>query len=120
MTSLFGRQKRSASGKNSAPQQIVRTTYTSKEVTIPDDFLIATRDDAEPITVQRIDFKSSPLPEYDGCYATVLENVLSPSECAQLLRLAEASSPTGGWAPALLNVGPGYEMLATNVRFHDR
>jgi len=98
----------------------MKTSYTSNPVHIPQDFLTTIRDDAEPITVQRIDFKSSPLPEYDGCYATVLENVLSPSECAQLLRLAEASSPTGGWAPALLNVGPGAEMLATHVRFHDR
>ncbi|KAF7973625.1 hypothetical protein HWV62_14810 [Athelia sp. TMB] len=119
MASRSERQKRSASGKKSSPQ-IVKTTYTSKEVAIPHDFLTTTRSDAEPTTVQRIDFKSSPIPEYDGCYATVLENVLSPSECAQLLRLAEASSPTGGWAPALLNVGPGYEMLAKDVRFHDR
>ncbi|KZP11707.1 hypothetical protein FIBSPDRAFT_800030 [Athelia psychrophila] len=117
---LFQRSKKSAATPRRARLQAVKTSYTSNEVAVPDDFLKTTRSDAEPISVQRIDFSSSPLPEYDGCYAVVLENVLSPSECAQLLRLAEASSPTGGWGPAMLNVGAGHEVLATDVRFHDR
>jgi len=99
---------------------MIRTEYISNEVQIPGDFLKTTPEDAQPISVHRIDFGSSTLPEYDGCYAVVLENVLSPTECEQLLRLAEASSPTGDWAPAMLNMGIGVEMLATDVRFHDR
>jgi hypothetical protein len=98
----------------------MRTSYTSNQVQIPSDFLKVVPTDAKPITVERVDFAASTLPEYAPYYATVLENVLSASECEELLRLAVLSSPTGGWAPALLNVGIGYEILETNVRHCDR
>lgn len=121
-SSPFNHSKQAGSGNGAAPgpPAFVKTSYPSNEVDIPDDFLKRTPIDAAPITAHRIDFAKSSLPEYHACYATVLDNVLSPSECARLLRLAEASSPTGGWSPAMLNVGAGHEMLATNFRFHDR
>lgn len=100
--------------------QIVKTNYTSKPVDIPADFLKATPLDAVPITVERIDFAASSLPEYAPYYATVLDNVLSASECAQLLRLAEQSSPTGKWGKAMLNAGIGREILAPEVRLCER
>ncbi|KAF7973626.1 hypothetical protein HWV62_14812 [Athelia sp. TMB] len=121
-SSPLNHSKQASSGNGAAPSPpaFVKTSYPSNEVDIPDDFLKRTPIDAAPITVHRIDFAKSSLREYHAYYATVLDNVLSPSECARLLRLAEASSPTGGWSPAMLNVGAGHEMLATNFRFHDR
>lgn len=94
----------------------VFTNYTSKDVSIPDDFLTSVPADSKPITVHPIDFLSTVLPEYNGCYAVVLENVLSPSECLELLSLAEQSvidpiSETEAWKPAMVNVGNGYELL---------
>jgi hypothetical protein len=93
--------------------------YTSKPVDIPPDFLKTTTAHAEAITVQRIDFSTSPLPEYAPYYATVLDNVLSTAECTQLLRLATESSTTGNWGQAMLNVGVG-EVLAPEIRLCER
>jgi hypothetical protein len=97
----------------------IKTSYSSNLVEIPADFL-KVRTDAEPIQVERANFATSTLPEYAPYYATVLDNVLSAAECAELLRLAVLSSPTGSWAPALLNVGAGVEILETDVRHCDR
>ncbi|TLD28300.1 hypothetical protein PspLS_03296 [Pyricularia sp. CBS 133598] len=71
-----------------------KVVYNFAPVPIPDDFLSTVNPppDAQPMTLTPIDF-SSVLPEYEGSYAVVLENVLSPSECAQLVKMAEASVP---------------------------
>jgi hypothetical protein len=106
--------------RNIAGMQIVETHYTSKAVDIPADFLLATPPDAVPITVERINFSTSPLPEYSAYYATVLDNVLSQSECAKLLLLAEQSSDTGKWEPAMVNAGIGKEAYAPEVRLCER
>ncbi|EJT80675.1 hypothetical protein GGTG_00669 [Gaeumannomyces tritici R3-111a-1] len=73
----------------------IQPIYISNDVAIPDDFLSVSSPppDALPITMKPIDFAQTPLPEYKGCYAVVLDNVLSPSECRQLLRMAEDSVP---------------------------
>ncbi|KAI9846009.1 MAG: hypothetical protein M1837_004415 [Sclerophora amabilis] len=112
--------------KRSFPE-IVPTSYTSKEVDIPESFLTSAPPDAKPITTSYIDFTKTTLPEYEGLYAVVLDNVLSPSECAQLLRLAELSAGAGdegvennGWRPALVNAGPGVEFKMTEYRNSDR
>ncbi|EER23348.1 hypothetical protein D8B26_001449 [Coccidioides posadasii str. Silveira] len=103
------------------PPVILETSYTSKEVPIPDTFLTTPPPDAEPITANIIDFSSSSLPEYKDYYAVILDNVLSQSECAQLLSLAEQSVETGEpWKPALVSVGPGREALMTTYRNSDR
>jgi hypothetical protein len=94
---------------------IIQTSYTSKPVKIPPYFLVSSPSDADSIIVEKIDFAASPLPEYAGMYATVLDNVLSASECAELLSLAEMSS-SGGWQPALINAGIGREVSAPEVR----
>lgn len=99
--------------------RIVQTKYSSNPIEIPSDFL-KVRTDAESIQAERIDFATSTLPEYARYYAVVLDNVLSVSECTELLRMAERSSPTGDWAPALLNVGVGLEILSPEVRHCDR
>lgn len=109
----------------------VKTQYTSRDVTIPADFLSLTAPppDAQPVTIKPVDWAASALPEYDGLYAVVLENVLSPSECETLIKLAESSvdvfrmNSTGDhnpWMPAMVNAGNGYEVLETSYRNSDR
>ncbi|KAL0261658.1 hypothetical protein SLS55_003088 [Diplodia seriata] len=71
----------------------------------------------------RINFALSPIPQYANCYATVIDDLLTPSECATLLRLAAAaSSKEGGkedggtWERAMVNMGGGREALAVDTR----
>lgn len=105
------------------------TSYASKDVQIPADFLTKTPRDSQPITASQIEWKNSVLPENGDRYAVVLDNVISKSECEILLGLAEASVPDaeeGGeaerqsWKPALVNIGGGYEILEANYRNSDR
>ncbi|KAG8832053.1 hypothetical protein FRC17_002116 [Serendipita sp. 399] len=115
----------------------MQTSYTSEDVDVNPDFLLATPHDAKPILTYPIVFKDSLLPEYDGYYAVVLDNVLSPSECAQLIKYAEMSSgmtdaqevngdaisderKKKGWIPALVNLGDGKEARLTYYRDSDR
>lgn len=106
----------------------IKMSYSFKDVAIPDDFLKTDPPDAEPITFKQIDFRNSVLKEFAGCYAVVLDHVLSPSECAQLLELAEASVSDGNrnkvtgspWARALVNAGGGYEVEVPDYRNSDR
>jgi len=109
----------------------VQTNYVSKEVPIPDNFLTTLPPDSKPITVHPIDFSTTDLPEYANCYAVVLENVLSASECLQLLSLAEqsvidpvplesTSIEKDKWKPAMVNAGMGYEVLVPDYRNSDR
>lgn len=106
------------------------TTYDSKDVPIPEDYLRSDPPDAKHITYRQIDFAKTALPEYKGCYAVILENVLSPSECATLLQLAESSvldqhkKDGSPWRPALLNAGTrngkGFEQFVPGIRNSDR
>ncbi|KAI1112316.1 oxidoreductase domain-containing protein [Nemania sp. NC0429] len=107
-------------GMSGAP---VKTIYRSNAVAIPDDFLRRDPADAQPITHQTIDFAASVLPEYAGLYAAILDHVLSPSECAQIIQLAEDSvmeqdreADGSPWRPALVNVGGGYEVEIPDYR----
>lgn len=100
-----------------AANRPIRTTYASNPVPIPPDFLLplplaGTR--ANPVTARPVDWTAAGahgLPEYAGLYAVVLDHVLTPQECAQLLALAEASVPADAlvrngegdpWGPALV------------------
>lgn len=101
--------------------EVIQTSYTSDPIEIVPSFIKTTAWDFQPITVERIDFSKTDLPEYEGCFAVVLENVLSPSECATLLALAEKSATTSqGWKPAMVNAGGNFEALATDYRNSDR
>lgn len=106
---------------------IVSTTYTSKDVEVPDTFLKEAPPDAQPILTHPIRFEDTPLPEYEGFYAVVLDNVLSPSECKQLVEYAEMSAGSGdegvennGWRQAMVNAGPGKEFTMLEYRNSDR
>ncbi|KXX77683.1 Prolyl 3-hydroxylase 2 [Madurella mycetomatis] len=113
--------------------QPIKTTYRSNSVDIPDTFLTTPAHDCLPVVATPIVWPSTPLPEYNGTYAVVLDNVLSPSECATLIALAEASVPPQGkpggssatgpttrWGPALVNIGAGFEVLTPGYRNSDR
>ncbi|KAK4138860.1 hypothetical protein BT67DRAFT_446864 [Trichocladium antarcticum] len=113
-----------------AARRPIKTAYLSNAVPLPPTFLTGPDPpDARPITAAPIDWTTTPIPEYDGLYAVVLDHVLSPAECAALLRLAEASVPADGqlrngaddaWGPALVNVGGGFEVLEPEYRNSDR
>lgn len=107
---------------------IVKTSYTSIPVEIPQDFL-APLPDPSLIKTEVIDFANSPLPEYKKCYAVVLDNVLSQEECNMLLHMAEQSAgghrddpavANNGWKPAMINAGPGHEYFHPGYRNSDR
>lgn len=110
---------------------LVYTTYTSLPVPVPDDFL-APLPDPSVISVKKIDFATSPLPEYRRLFAVVLDNVLSQSECDELLKMAEMSAGAhgnagpgkvveqNGWKPAMVNAGRNHEVLALDYRNSDR
>lgn len=110
-------------GHSGKENQITNTHYTSKDVSIPDDFLTGPAD--KPVTLTPVPFATSRVPEYDGLVAVVLDNVISPEECQQLLELAEASAESqeegaSPWRPALVNVGVGREIAITDYRNSDR
>ncbi|KAI9728466.1 MAG: hypothetical protein M1828_003868 [Chrysothrix sp. TS-e1954] len=103
----------------------VRTSYTSNAIEIPEKFLnFQASDHWEPLTIKKIDFAAEGLPEYSAASAWILENVLSPFECAELLKLAESSAQPGDngdkWRPAMVNMGPNHEMMAPDYRNSDR
>ncbi|KAK0636164.1 hypothetical protein B0T17DRAFT_587418 [Bombardia bombarda] len=116
-----------SSSTPSTPPKPIQTNYKSKPIPIPSDFLTVDPPDHRPITLTPVDWLSSSIPENAGLYAVVLDNVISPSECATLLQLAEASvldtdkEPDGSsWTPALVNIGPGFEILDNTYRNSDR
>lgn len=62
-----------------------------------------------------IDFKTTNLPEYDGLYATVLDNVFTKQSCQALVDMAE--STTGGeWEEAMVNIGNGKQRKMKDAR----
>ncbi|CAD6443897.1 82f8c154-ac9c-4a67-b14f-e693982748a0 [Sclerotinia trifoliorum] len=75
---------------------VVKTSYTSLPVSIPDDFLKPLENPEESIKVQRIEFENTVLKEYRGAYAVVLDGVLNEEECGMLIRLAEMSKGAHG------------------------
>ena len=89
--------------------------YTMKKnisTVVPEDFLSTP---APNIIVSRIDFTQTYLPEYEGRYAVILDNVLSPEECQTLVHAAERST-LDGWERAMINIGGGRQMLMTDER----
>lgn len=123
---MFKTQTRKGEGAGTQESVPTQTSYTSREVTIPADFLRKAPWDAKPITVTPIDWAQTILPENNGCYAVILDNVLSPSECEQMLKLAEDSVLDRGkdgnriWSEAMVNIGSGFELLNTEYRNSDR
>ena len=65
--------------KAGRPGQVIKTKYISKPVPISDSFLSTSAANVGQVTYNKIDFSKTPLPEYTGLYAVVLDNVLSPT-----------------------------------------
>ncbi|GJC79656.1 hypothetical protein ColLi_02494 [Colletotrichum liriopes] len=119
-----GTQAQAAQTAQENPQQ---TSYTSNDVPIPADFLsVPLPEDAPPVTLKTVDWSASALPENGPLYAVVLDNVLTPQECAQLIHMAEDGATDRGdngdepWQPAMVNIGPGWEILEPEYRNSDR
>ena len=79
---------------------------------LPHDFLSVS---GPEIKKHIIDFKETELPEYEGYYACILDNVLSADECANLIRAAKAQV-NGEWQQAMINVGSGSQEIDTETR----
>lgn len=132
-----------ANGRGIPEGKALKVEYFSNDLPIPDDFLpaVSTAEDAQPMTMTPVDWTATAIPEYEGRYAVVLDNVLSRSECDELIRLAEASVDSvrigdnkdmiqkdddddaarlDPWSPAMVNAGNGYEVLDTTYRHSDR
>ncbi|KAK8073543.1 oxidoreductase domain-containing protein [Apiospora phragmitis] len=128
MSAILGKKQPATTTREQRKQAMpVKTSYKSKEVAIPDDFLRDERHTGDSISYKVINFKETDLPQYEPCYAAVLDNVLTPAECDTLLRLAESSvrdedmgEDGSPWRPALVNAGGGREVLETSYRNSDR
>ncbi|KAF9889273.1 hypothetical protein FE257_007586 [Aspergillus nanangensis] len=89
---------------------------------LPDDFLQGPPPPTATLT--KIDFTQTtpPIPAYKDHFAAIIDNLLTPSECTQLLHLAEQSGPNGDstnthpWDRALLNIGNGQQIQALDAR----
>ncbi|KAG8529537.1 uncharacterized protein KY384_006174 [Bacidia gigantensis] len=91
--------------------QIIEGYVQLRDVT--DDFL---SEPAQCIQKKIINFKEeADLPEYDGLYACVLDDVFTAEECTQLTRAAE-STTDGVWEQGTINVGGGRQQKVTDVR----
>jgi len=78
---------------------------------VTQDFLLHPAD----ITKQNVDWKNTHLPEYDGLYATVLDNCFTAAECKTLVSMAEAQT-NGVWEQAMVNVGGGRQAFHPYTR----
>ncbi|KAK7048735.1 hypothetical protein R3P38DRAFT_3307532 [Favolaschia claudopus] len=65
-------------------------------------------------TIQPIDFSTTPLTQYSGFYATVIDDFLTAAECENLKELAAS---TDDWQPASLDA---VSRVHTNFRNSDR
>ena len=79
---------------------------------LPHDFLL---NPGPAIKKDVINFKETDLPEYDGYYACILDNVLTAEECANLIRAAKAQAHDQ-WQQATINVGFGMQEVDTESR----
>ena len=79
----------------------------------PADFL--TKPPPKSISAKRINFAAENLNEYDGLFAMLISNVLTPAECLSMLRLAESTTDSH-WDAAQINAGGGQQIMALDVR----
>jgi hypothetical protein len=77
---------------------------------LPTGFLSAPVSD---VKVTRIEFADTPLTEYAGLQAYIIDDVLTSSECATLLSAAETS---GSWERAMIQVGDGRQRQEDDQR----
>lgn len=68
---------------------------------------------------ETLDFEKIGLPEYQGKFATLIHDLLTPAECQQLLEAAEEAAGHQ-WEGAMVNIGAGRQELRTDVRLCGR
>lgn len=73
----------------------------------------------ETCRAERIDFAQLGLPEYDGKFALLIHNLLSPEECQQMLNAAEDAADRK-WEGAMVNIGAGRQEMMTDIRLCGR
>lgn len=88
------------------------TKSDSSKFSLPENFLASP---APNISTQNVNFLHTDLPQYNGFYATIIDNALSKEECIALVRAAEAQTD-GKWEQAMINVGYGEQKLITDAR----
>jgi len=74
-------------------------------------------------SMRKIDFTKTnpPLPEYKDHFAIIIDDIFTGSECAALIRAAEAStitpeSPSPTWSRAMINAGGGRQIMSVDTR----
>jgi hypothetical protein len=88
------------------------TSCSSQTSALPSNFLSSPP--PKP-TKTKIDFYNTLLPEYTGSYAVIIDDAFTPSECAQLIKAAEARN-NGVWEQAMINVGNYQQTLMLDAR----
>lgn len=68
---------------------------------------------------ERVDFKQMGMAEYADKFALLIHNLLTPTECAELLEAAERSQGYN-WEAAMVNVGGGRQRMMTDIRLCSR
>ena len=65
-----------------------------------------------------IDFSKTSLPEYKDCFAMLIQDLLTATECTELLHLAQQTTTPepNHWAPAEVNIGGGRQMMILDAR----
>ncbi len=81
------------------------------DLKVPQDFLLH----PGKITKNNVDWAKTDLPEYDGLYATVLDNCFTAAECKTLVSIAEAET-NGVWEQAMINAGGGRQEFNPDAR----
>ena len=84
----------------------------SSASSLPSNFL---SNPSPNITIKKIDFTKTPIPQYDGLKAFIIDNALSKPECETLVQAAEATT-NSIWEQAMVNVGMGKQKLMKDVR----
>lgn len=93
-------------------------------IAIPEDFL---RGPAVNATLHKIDFEKTtpPIPSFKNSIAAVVDNLLTETECKQLLQIAEESTRTtlpdsthsaSQWERAMINAGGGRQIMSVDSR----
>lgn len=93
-------------------------------VQVPEDFL---RGPASNATLRKLDFQKTdpPIPAFKDSFAAIVDNLLTETECKELLRLAEESTRTENadstfsppkWERAMINAGGGRQIESIDSR----
>lgn len=88
---------------------------TGSDIPNPETFL--TTPPPPSVHGARINFTDHAIPEYEPYFAFLIDDLLTPLECRQLLHLAqESTSPPNTWSVAEVNVGNGMQRLILDAR----